>query len=119
MPDPSLSRTPLADIHDEYGPAIDLPNTIGLCPIHGEHFYVPLDRATEDLRCPECPMELVVYARQGKRLTHGRHCSCGACGREDWTNPDLAPCGMHGSDCPALYDPWGVAGAWLKPDGTV
>lgn len=45
-----------------------------------------------------------------KRITHGRHCVCSACAREDWTNPGLAPCGMHGSSCPRAYDPWGAPG---------
>ena len=49
----------------------------------------------------------------GVAITHGRHCTCSACAREDWTNADLAPCGMHGSDCPALYDPWGPAGSYV------
>ena len=44
------------------------------------------------------------------KITHGRHCACSSCACEDWTNADLAPCGMHGSDCPALYQPWGLAG---------
>jgi hypothetical protein len=43
-------------------------------------------------------------------ITHGRHCGCGACARQDWSEPHLAPCGMHGSSCPPRYDPWGVAG---------
>lgn len=38
-------------------------------------------------------------------ITHGRHCPCSPCAREDWTRPDLAPCGMHGPDCPAVYAP--------------
>lgn len=38
-------------------------------------------------------------------LTHGRHCSCSSCAREDWTRPDLAPCGMHGPECPPVYMP--------------
>src|SRR5580658_8389774 len=46
----------------------------------------------------------------GLRITHGRHCVCSACEQEDWTNPDLAPCGMHGSDCPARYQPLGAPG---------
>lgn len=50
-----------------------------------------------------------------QRVTHGRHCTCGACARRDWTDPDLAPCGMHGSDCPALYQPWAVAGTDYHP----
>jgi hypothetical protein len=38
-------------------------------------------------------------------VTHGRHCPCSACQREDWTNPNLAHCGMHGPSCPAVYAP--------------
>jgi hypothetical protein len=38
------------------------------------------------------------------KLTHGRHCPCSACEREDWTRI-TAPCGMHGKDCPAVYAP--------------
>jgi hypothetical protein len=45
-------------------------------------------------------------ARGEPRRTHGRHCPCSACAREDWTNPNLAPCGMHGPSCPAIYDPY-------------
>lgn len=45
-----------------------------------------------------------------KEITHGRHCICSACAREDWTNPQLAPCGMHGSDCPRAYQPLGRPG---------
>jgi hypothetical protein len=40
-----------------------------------------------------------------KPITHGRHCSCSACAREDWTQPHLAPCGMHGPTCPPVYAP--------------
>jgi len=46
---------------------------------------------------------------RGPRITHGRHCTCTPCAREDWTKT-LSPCGMHGPDCPALYQPWGMAG---------
>lgn len=38
------------------------------------------------------------------RVTHGRHCPCSACAREDWTKI-VAPCGMHGEGCPAVYAP--------------
>jgi hypothetical protein len=38
------------------------------------------------------------------RITHGRHCSCTACAREDWTRI-TGPCGMHGKDCPSVYAP--------------
>ena len=44
------------------------------------------------------------------KITHGRHCTCSACAAEDWTDPRLAPCGMHGSSCPREYQPWGLAG---------
>lgn len=46
------------------------------------------------------------------RITHGRHCTCGACASEDWTNPKLAPCGMHGASCPREYQPRGKAGMY-------
>jgi hypothetical protein len=39
------------------------------------------------------------------KLTHGRHCRCSACARQDWAEPGLAPCGMHGSSCPPVYAP--------------
>lgn len=42
-----------------------------------------------------------------KTPTHGRHCSCSACEREDWTKI-TGPCGMHGPGCPNVYDPWPV-----------
>ena len=45
-----------------------------------------------------------------EKVTHGRHCSCRACGAQDWSEPQLAPCGMHGSKCPPVYDPRGYAG---------
>lgn len=48
-------------------------------------------------------------ATSDQRIAHGRHCTCGACARQDWTDPNLV-CGMHGENCPALYQPWGVAG---------
>jgi hypothetical protein len=41
----------------------------------------------------------------GPRVTHGRHCPCSACAREDWSNPALAHCGMHGPACPGVYAP--------------
>lgn len=54
------------------------------------------------------------------RLTHGRHCRCSSCAREDWTNPQLAPCGMHGEACPAVYAPIDAPlGSIVWPDGTV
>ena len=52
-----------------------------------------------------------VHAALASRVTHGRHCTCSACAREDWTNPALAACGMHGASCPAEYAPLGPAGS--------
>lgn len=43
--------------------------------------------------------------RVDRKVTHGRHCLCSACAREDWTRPELACCGMHGPECPANYAP--------------
>lgn len=72
----------------------------------------------------ECPSATVSYAAQlagvrgslgwvlndarKQRVTHGRHCPCSACRREDWSRI-TAPCGMHGEDCPAVYAPIMVA----------
>ena len=47
---------------------------------------------------------------RSERITHGRHCICSACAAEDWSNPELAPCGMHGRACAPAYQPWGLAG---------
>jgi hypothetical protein len=55
--------------------------------------------------CPTCGGPRV------SKITHGRHCTCSACAREDWTSPGIAPCGMHGSSCPRRYQPWGLAGS--------
>lgn len=49
----------------------------------------------------------------GERITHGRHCTCSACAREDWTQTHLAPCGMHGPSCPRVYAPLGGAGTYV------
>jgi hypothetical protein len=54
-------------------------------------------------------MQRALRAGSGERITHGRHCVCSACKQEDWTRIK-APCGMHGSDCPAVYAPLGAAG---------
>ena len=43
-------------------------------------------------------------------ITHGRHCACTPCSKQDWSEPELAPCGMHGSSCPPVYAPLGGAG---------
>ena len=45
-----------------------------------------------------------------RRITHGRHCTCSSCACEDWTSPELAPCGMHGESCAGMYQPYGRAG---------
>lgn len=45
-----------------------------------------------------------------ERITHGRHCVCSACAAQDWAEPGLAPCGIHGSSCPLVYAPLGDAG---------
>lgn len=68
----------------------------------------------------------VLHAHGKDRVTHGRHCSCGACAREEWSSIG-SPCGMHGESCPAVYDPLGSAGAIvpvtphreasIRPDG--
>ena len=49
-----------------------------------------------------------------QEVTHGRHCTCTPCRVEDWTNPNLAHCGMHGPSCPAEYQPLGSAGSFLS-----
>lgn len=54
-----------------------------------------------------------------QRITHGRHCVCSACAQEDWTNPQLAPCGMHGSSCPREYAPLGAAGDIVGAGGRI
>jgi hypothetical protein len=54
-------------------------------------------------------------AGSSERITHGRHCTCGACAREDWTQSHLACCGMHGKDCPPEYQPLGYAGSYVAP----
>lgn len=51
-----------------------------------------------------------------ERVTHGRHCPCSACKREDWTRPELGPCGMHGEGCPAVYAPLPSAAGSSVPD---
>jgi hypothetical protein len=61
-------------------------------------------------------LRAVLASADSERITHGRHCTCSACAREDWTNPALAPCGMHGLFCPALYQPWGPAGSHRSAD---
>lgn len=57
------------------------------------------------------------YRQPMRRITHGRHCVCMPCRVQDWTDPALAPCGMHGAACPSEYAPLGPAGA-LDPAET-
>ncbi len=52
--------------------------------------------------CEACGEVLTTTTTE--RVTHGRHCPCSACEREDWTRI-TGPCGMHGADCPAVYAP--------------
>jgi hypothetical protein len=48
---------------------VSLPDAVGLCPVHGDEFYMPLWKnetcAPSDLKCPEprCEERLVVYER--------------------------------------------------------
>jgi hypothetical protein len=53
---------------------------------------------------------------EGGRITHGRHCTCSACARQDWSEPQLAACGMHGPSCRPVYAPLGPAGSRAEPD---
>lgn len=50
-------------------------------------------------------------------ITHGRHCACSSCAAQDWAEPVLAPCGMHGPSCPPIYQPLGGAGDSTLPAG--
>ena len=52
----------------------------------------------------------------GEHITHGRHCICSACAAEDWTDPEIAFCGMHGPWCPREYQPLGRAGSYYFPE---
>ncbi len=61
---------------------------------------------------PNMDEALALLAGKGQteeRITHGRHCACSACSREDWTRI-TGSCGMHGKDCPNVYAPLGLAG---------
>jgi hypothetical protein len=50
------------------------------------------------------------WTPEAERITHGRHCVCSACAAQDWAEPGLAPCGMHGPSCPPVYAPLGAPG---------
>lgn len=49
-----------------------------------------------------------------QRVTHGRHCVCSACTAQDWSEPQLAACGMHGPSCLPRYAPLAGAGDVLE-----
>jgi hypothetical protein len=51
-------------------------------------------------------------------VTHGRHCICSACAAQDWAEPALAPCGMHGPSCAPAYAPLGAAGDVVRRPST-
>src|SRR5215469_13632464 len=76
-------------------------------------------RTTNGALLCDCDVLDGEYARRAKargyeRVTHGRHCLCSSCAREDWTR-ELGPCGMHGPDCPGVYAPLGAVGSWVLP----
>ena len=76
--------------------------------------YLELDAVQQDFveRIVDAVLN-VKRSPEATSITHGRHCFCSACAREDWTNPELAPCGMHGSSCPRVYAPFGRSGQAL------
>lgn len=71
------------------------------------HRYVPV---TAEAVAAEYSDLAPSAGSSGTRITHGRHCMCTPCTNEDWTNPNLAHCGMHGPSCPPRYQPLGIAG---------
>jgi hypothetical protein len=62
----------------------------------------------KDALVPRC---LAAASPSSGAITHGRHCVCSACAAQDWTDPKLAACGMHGPSCPPVYAPMGRAGS--------
>lgn len=78
---------------------IDIPEAPGpvvLCQNCGCH-----------VACPAPPDSGESESTRGEpRLTHGRHCPCSACALQDWSDPALAACGMHGPSCPPRYAPY-------------
>jgi hypothetical protein len=60
-----------------------------------------INRSGKPVQMPTALMR----AWKSSGVTHGRHCPCSACAAEDWADPELAPCGMHGSSCPRVYAP--------------
>lgn len=61
------------------------------------------------------PQVLRLHGKQ--RVTHGRHCTCSPCAREEWPRI-TSPCGMHGGECPRVYAPLGVAGDIVPTSAT-
>lgn len=51
-------------------------------------------------------------------VTHGRHCTCSACAREDWPSGRFV-CGMHGKSCPHEYQPCPHEYQPIGPAGSV
>jgi len=84
--------------------------------------WASCQRCSPTKACPQHQEEAKAYwegfrireaeqgARPSQRVTHGRHCICSACAAQDWAEPGLASCGMHGPSCPAVYAPLGAAG---------
>ncbi len=64
---------------------------------------------THDYTLTREALALLAGKGQTERVTHGRHCTCSACAREDWARI-TGPCGMHGKDCPNVYAPLGLTG---------
>jgi hypothetical protein len=101
-------------VNDEVGKLATVLNAAGLTPDMfrlGRDLRVPAARilAAQNYERRDAGISAYAAALFGReeepRVTHGRHCRCTACAREDWTNPNLAPCGMHGPSCPPVYDP--------------
>lgn len=57
-----MDTKPGGDATGGYGPP--LPARVGLCPVHGQEFYMPLDD-NDPLTCPypECGEQMIVYQR--------------------------------------------------------
>lgn len=81
-----------------------IPDRFMLSPPYFRNDWEPVEYVRADL---------VAEVTKGERISHGRHCTCTPCAQEDWTNPDLAPCGMHGPSCSQQYQPLGGAGEVL------
>lgn len=70
-------------------------------------------------RVPSAPGDIpAIGGARAERISHGRHCICSACAAQDWAEPGLAHCGMHGESCPPVYAPLGAAGDRLAPSSS-